>query len=135
VDVDPSLWMPLGHSTDTPVHESTPGRPALPGTDPSATAPAMAVGASLPGGPSTGPMPVQTGESSTRGFRVMLAERLAKAKSMTSTTSPDTDQTTVQPSQRNGAVPPASAPPAPDTHGGHGARGLVSALGFDDIAV
>ena len=86
--------MPTGHSSTAPVHESTPGRPALPGTDPSATAPAMAVGAALPGGPSTGPLPVQTGESSTRdGLRAVIADRLAKAKSMTSQVRPSRSPT------------------------------------------
>lgn len=98
------------------MHEATPGRPALPGTDPSATAPAMAVGASLPGGPSTGPLPVPTGESLIRGLRTAIAERLAKAKSMTSTNTRDSSAAptaTVPRVSRNGASAPAavSTPP------------------------
>ena len=115
---DPSRWMPSGHGSPVPAHESTPGRPALPGTDPSGTAPAMAVGAALPGGPSTGPQPVPTdGSPSGGGLRAGIAERLTKAKSMTSQARPDAGATTVVAPvvDRNGSngQPPGSELPGP----------------------
>ena len=117
--------MPTGHSSPAPLHDSTPGRPALPGTDPSATAPAMAVGSALPGGPSTGPLtPVQTEGSSTGGgLRAALAERLAKAKAKSMTSQSQPAAATAPVATRNGAptgLTGPSGPAAPVSAAAHG---------------
>jgi len=115
--------MPSGHGSPVPAHESTPGRPALPGTDPSGTAPAMAVGAALPGGPSTGPQPVPTdGSPSGGGLRAAIADRLTKAKSMTTSQArPDAGATTIAMpgpgADRNGSTAPNGQPPGSELPG------------------
>lgn len=81
--VETSSWIPSGHAAAAVAHAGLPGRPALPGSDPTASAAPMAVGAALPGGAGTG---VQLLSVSAPGqpvdLRSALRSGVAKVRAM-----------------------------------------------------